>query len=131
MQEKVDNETLTVIESGLVVQYLLDSHPEKAAKILPAGKDAKSAFERYKINLLVDTWFNKVAPFMWKAMFANGTDEEDARIDELYEAIEKNIEPQLSKAVGSGPFVNGSQNLTLAEVSSSRLLCTEFMMYRY
>lgn len=112
---------VTVIESALVVQYVIDAFPHLSGHVLPAAKDAKSAYARYTINLLTDTWFNKVNSFTFKATLASGTDEAAAKADELFDAISTHIEPKLAKALGTsgtGPFVGGAERMTLFEVSS-------------
>ena len=88
--------------------------------MLPAAKDAKSAYARYTINLLIDTWFNKVNSLWFKAMLMSGTEEAAAKADELFDAINTHIEPMLKTALdqsGNGPFVGGSERMTLFEVS--------------
>lgn len=48
----------------------------------------------------------------------SGTDESEAKADELFEAIKKWIEPGLADALieGKGPFVGGAERMTLFEV---------------
>lgn len=113
------SEPVTVIESALVVQYLIDAFPHLAGHILPAAKDPKSAYDRYTINLLTDTWFNKVNSFWFKAWLMSGTDEAADKADELFDAIKTQIEPKLAASLGTsgtGPFVGGAERMTLFEV---------------
>lgn len=108
----------TIIESALVVQYLLDAFPDRSGHVIPAGKDPKSAYDRYVINLLIDTWFNKVNSVAFKAWLMTGTDEASEKADAIFEVIKTEFEPKLSAALveGKGPFVGGSDRLTLFEI---------------
>lgn len=113
------SEPVTIIESALVVHYLIDAFPQLSSHVLPAARDPKSAYDRYTINLLTDTWANKVGPTALKAQLMCGTEDEPAAADAVYEAIKTHIEPQLASALipDKGPFVGGSQRMTLFEVS--------------
>ncbi|KAJ9661544.1 hypothetical protein H2198_001924 [Neophaeococcomyces mojaviensis] len=108
----------TIIESGLVVQYLIDAFPHLSSHIMPQAKDPKSAFDRYTINLLVDTWMTKINPKWFSAMLMTGTDDAATKADELFEAIKSQFEPMLavSTTSGKGPFAGGSERLTLLEI---------------
>ncbi|KAK5950077.1 hypothetical protein OHC33_008792 [Knufia fluminis] len=110
---------VTVIESALVVQYLIDAFPHLSGHVLPAAKDAKSAYDRYTINLLTDIWFNKVNSFWFKALLMAGTDEAISKADELFNAMKTQFEPKLADALGktgSGPFIGGAERMTLFEI---------------
>jgi len=114
------SEPVTVIESALVVQYIIDAFPHLSSHVLPAAKDPKSAYDRYLINLLTDTWFNKVNSLWFKAYIMAGTDEVAEKADELFDAIKTHIEPKLATALGTsgtGPFIGGAERFTLFEVS--------------
>jgi len=110
---------VTVIESGLVVQYLIDAFPDLSSHIIPQAKDPKSAYDRYTINLLVDTWMNKINSKWFSTLLMTGTDEVAGKADELFEAIKTQFEPMLATSIssGKGPFAGGSERLTLLEVS--------------
>ena len=112
---------MTVIESALVVHYLIDSFPERSAYIFPSAGDPEAAYKRYQINLLLDTWSNKVGSLSFRAQLLSGTEGGATASVELFEAIKTHIEPQLAKLLveGKGPFVGGSERLTLFEVSSA------------
>lgn len=114
------SEPVTVIESGLVVQYFIDAFPELSGHIFPAGQDPVSAYKRYQTNLLLETWSSKVSGPSFKAQMASGTDDAPAQSDQLFEAIRTHIEPQLAAALvkGKGPFIGGSDRFTLFEVST-------------
>lgn len=80
--------------------------------------DPKSAYDRYTINLLTDTWFNKVNSFWFKAHVMAGTDEAAGKADELFDAIKTHIEPKLAEPLGKSgtrPFVGGAERFTLFE----------------
>ena len=119
------SEPVTVIESGLVVQYFIDAFPELSSHIFPAGKDPKSAYQRYQTNLLLDNWSSKVSGPSFKAQLMSGTDDAPALNDQLFEAIKTHIEPILAEALvkGKGPYIGGSDRFTLFEVSM-KLICT-------
>ena len=108
-----------MIESGLVVQYLIDAFPELSGHIVATGNDPASAYKRYQVNLLLETWSSKVAPASFKAQLNMGTDDAPGLNDQLFEAIKTHIEPQLANVLvkGQGPFVGGSDRFTLFEVS--------------
>lgn len=123
------SEPETVIESALVVHYLIDAFPHLSGHIYPAAKDPKSAYHRYTLNLLLDTWMNKVNSSLIRAQVMAGTDEVPTAADDPFEAIKTHIEPQLAKVTGhgKGPFFGGAERLTLFEVSLS---CTANQVFQ-
>ncbi|KAK5071628.1 hypothetical protein LTR64_004593 [Lithohypha guttulata] len=112
------SEPETVIESALVVHYLIDAFPYLSGHIYPVAKDPKSAYHRYTLNLLLDTWMNKVNSSLMRAQVMAGTDEVPTAADDPFEAIKTHIEPQLAKVTGhgKGPFFGGAERLTLFEI---------------
>jgi glutathione S-transferase len=102
-----DNEVLA--ESGLIVQFLVDSYP---SHLLKASSELGGAMERFRVGFFVDTYFNTAHPFFDKAVHSSGEEESTAAI-KYTDAIAQNIEPLLFNAA---PFFGGSSCLTLAEV---------------
>jgi len=110
----LDEEIIT--ESAVVSQFLADAFP---SHLLPASKESPtSALFRARVNFFNDTWSNKVAPFQFQVMRAQG-EEKDAKVEEWVKAVEKEIEPLLAHAK---PFFGGSEKLTLAEVLAAPFL---------
>ena len=100
-----------ILESGLVSQFLADSHP---SHLLPASDSSpKASLFRYRVNFFVDTYFSKVNTYMYAVMRANSDEEKEVKVKEWVRAIEKEIEPLLHDA---NPFFGGSKEMTLAEV---------------
>jgi glutathione S-transferase len=66
----------------------------------------------------VDTYFTKANTFYFKAFSAKTVEEAEGFAAEFVKGIVKEIEPLLEDA---RPFFGGSEKLTLAEVSHSRL----------
>jgi glutathione S-transferase len=100
-----------ILESGLVSQFLADSHP---SHLLPASDSSPTAsLFRYRVNFFVDTFFSKVNTYMYAALRANSEEEKQAKADDWVKAIEKEMEPLLHDA---NPFFGGSKKMTLAEV---------------
>ncbi|KPI38407.1 Glutathione S-transferase omega-1 [Cyphellophora attinorum] len=89
---KYNNQILT--ESSVVSRFLADAYP---SHLVPNTGDADAAFKRARINFFVDTWFDKINPFLVKDYLAK---------------LKKEIEPLLQDAA---PFFGGSGKITLAE----------------
>jgi glutathione S-transferase len=98
-----------LIESGLIAQFLVDTHP---SHLLKANSEPGGALQRYEIGFFVDTYFGKVAP-SWNAAVNASAEEKEAAATKFTDAVVKEIEPLLSDAA---PFFGGSSRLTLAEV---------------
>jgi glutathione S-transferase len=100
-----------ILESGLVSQFLADSHP---SHLLPASDSSPTAsLFRYRVNFFVDTYLSKVNTHMYGVIRAINEEEKQAKAEELVKAIEKEIEPLLHDA---NPFFGSSKEMTLAEV---------------
>lgn len=98
-------------ESGLIVQFLLDSH--HPTHLLKSSSEPDGALQRYNIGFFVDTYFSKVHTFFDKAIYSTLAEETTAAANEYIEAVVKDVEPILEDAA---PFFGGSSRLTLAEV---------------
>lgn len=99
-----------ITESAIVAQFLADARP---SHLLPASlHDPYSPLTRARIAFFTDTWNSKVQNHFYPILTAS-TEEKEAKAQELVKAIEKEIEPLLKNA---GPFFNGSDKYTLAEV---------------
>ena len=100
-----------ILESGLVSQFLADSHP---SHLLPASDNSPTAsLFRYRVNFFIDTYFSKINTYLYAAIRATSEDEKKSKAEEWVKAIEKEIEPLLHDA---NPFFGGSTEMTLAEV---------------
>jgi glutathione S-transferase len=102
-----DGKILT--ESGLITQFLVDSHPSHLVK---TSSEKGGALQRFDIGFFVDAYFSKVHPNVHPATVALG-EEKDALVAKYTAAIVKEIEPLLANAA---PFFGGSERITLAEV---------------
>jgi glutathione S-transferase len=101
----------TLLESGLISQFLADAHP---SHLLPANDSSPTApLFRYRVNFFVDTYFTKVNTYLYAIIRAANDEEKKTKADEWVKAIEKEIEPLLHDA---NPFFGGSKEMTLAEV---------------
>ena len=104
---KYGEEILT--ESGIVSQFLADSHP---SHLLPASNTANGALTRARIGFFVDTFFTKVNGKIFEGLLASDDSKKAAASAEVFSAIKKEIEPLLKNA---GPYFNGATKMTLAE----------------
>ncbi|KAI0164590.1 glutathione S-transferase domain-containing protein [Xylariaceae sp. FL1272] len=105
----VDGEIIT--ESAIVAGYLADAFP---SHLVSKSDDPKGALERAKIAFFVDTFMSKIhSPLMavYKASVKN--EDTTAGSQTVVDNAVKEIEPLLANA---GPFFNGSDKLTFAEV---------------
>ncbi|KAI9706133.1 MAG: hypothetical protein M1836_005539 [Candelina mexicana] len=106
----------TIIESGIIAQFLADSHP---SQLLPASHSSPtSALFRSRVSFFVDTWVSKVNPIWYGTIQADG-EEKDAKTETLVKTIEKEIEPLLQDAA---PFFGGNEKITLVEVQTGSLV---------
>ncbi|KAI0399714.1 glutathione S-transferase domain-containing protein [Xylaria palmicola] len=104
----VDGQILT--ESAVVSGYLADAFP---SHLLPASSDADGALTRARVAFFVDTFMTKVNGSTYPLITAKTDEERSAIIQKTVDAVVKEVEPLLATA---GPFFNGSEKLTLAEV---------------
>lgn len=96
-------------ESNIISQFLVDLRP---SHLLPASlADPSAPLRRAKIQFFIDTFMSKLGSQFRTLLLA---DNQDAKVDALLADVEKFIEPLLDSA---GPFVDGSKELTYAEVS--------------
>ena len=104
----------TLTESALIVSFLLDNQPKSA--ILPLPTDPDGPLARYRLNFLVDTYFTKVNPLMFKMVGAATPDIQTTHVNSILKIVSTEIQPLLANKTGPGPFFNGSTVLTYAEV---------------
>ncbi|OJJ00840.1 hypothetical protein ASPVEDRAFT_27550 [Aspergillus versicolor CBS 583.65] len=107
-------------ESGIVAQLLADAHP---SHLLPPSNTEAGAIKRAQIAFFADTFTSKLLPLVFGAHRASDADL-PAATEAIVEAIEKNnIEGLLYPAgSGSGPFFQGAEKLTQAEVLTGSFL---------
>lgn len=97
-------------ESNIISQFLVDLRP---SHLLPASlADPSAPLRRARIQFFIDTFMSKLGSQFRTLLLA---DNQDAKVDALLTDVEKFIEPLLDSA---GPFVDGSKELTYAEVST-------------
>jgi glutathione S-transferase len=103
---------LVIIESAIMAQFLADS--VASTHLTPRTGDAQGAFVRERISFFVETYFSKANVYYYRAIEAR-TDQDAEHLGKRYfDAIVKDVEPLLRTA---NPFFDGSDKLTMAEVS--------------
>jgi glutathione S-transferase len=118
----VDGEIIT--ESAIVAAYLADAFP---SHLEPASNDKNGALTRARIAFFVDTYMSKVNGSLYPLIMAKTDEERTTLREKVVDNLVKEVEPLLANA---GPFFNGSEKLTLAEVrmnhlpKSSTSICT-------
>ena len=65
------------------------------------------------MGFLVDTYFNRVNPLMFKLVGASSVALQQEKVDEMVTLVEKGIEPLLKDA---DPYFGGRKEMTLVEV---------------
>ncbi|KAI1266923.1 glutathione S-transferase domain-containing protein [Xylariaceae sp. FL1019] len=105
----VDGEIIA--ESAIVSAYLADAFP---SHLVPKSDDPKGALERAKIAFFVDTFMSKIhSPLMGVYKASAKNEDTTAASETVLSNAVKEVEPLLANA---GPFFDGSDKLTLAEV---------------
>lgn len=104
----VDDQIIT--ESAVVSAYLADAFP---SHLVPASSDANGPLVRARIAFFVDTFMSKVNSSLFPLIAAKTDEERSAIVEKTVGAVVKELEPLLANA---GPFFDGSDKLTLAEV---------------
>lgn len=104
-----------ITESGIVAQFIADAHP---SHLLPPSGPPENALYRARVSFFVDAFISKVLPSFFASIRSASEPERDAAAEQLVAAVVKEIEPLLASADGKGPFFDGSDKLTLAEVST-------------
>lgn len=108
-----DGHVLT--ESGLITQFLVDSHP---SHLLKSSSESGGALQRFNVTFFVETYFTKTRCFFNSAVLSRG-EEETIAANKYIDAIANHIEPLL---VDAAPFFGGSRRLTFAEVGVKTLV---------
>ena len=101
-----------ITESAVVTQFLADAHQ---SHLLPASTSEANALYRARVGFFVDAFISKVLPQIFAGQRAQEAGEKDAAAGELVAALAKEVEP-LFTWEGPGPYFEGSEKLTLAEV---------------
>lgn len=99
----------TLLESGLIVQFLVDTHP---GHVLQSSSCAGGPIYRYDIGFFIDTYFSKTHPFYDSALYSTGEEKVTAAMGYV-DGIVEHVEPLLWNAA---PFFGGSNKITMAEV---------------
>ena len=97
-------------ESGLISQFLVDSH---TSHLYPSTVGLDGAFQRFKIGYFVDTFFSKAHKSFDAIVFSPIAGAKASMAEEYISAVVKHVEPLLADAE---PFLGGSNRLTLGEV---------------
>ena len=90
-----DGHVLT--ESGLITQFLVDSHP---SHLLQSSTDSGGALQRFNIGFFVETYFTKAQHFSDIAVLSSG-DEETSSMKQCLDGIINHVEPLLADAAPS------------------------------
>ena len=98
-------------ESTLIVQFITELHPSHLSPTL--GTSSETAHFRYQMGFIVDTYFNKVNPLMFKLLGADTTEKQEQRVDEMVAVVKKEIEPLLKDVA---PYFGGRKKMTVVEV---------------
>ncbi|RDL35809.1 Thioredoxin-like protein [Venustampulla echinocandica] len=104
-----------ITESGIISQFLVDSHPSHLEK---TSSEPGGALQRANINFFVDTWFSKVNSLSYP-VFKLKAGEKEVEAGKIVDVIVKEIEPLLQDAA---PYFGGSEKLTLAEVQTGSFI---------
>ena len=104
----------TLIESGIIVQFLADLLP--ARRLAPPSNSPAGAMARARLNFFIDTWNIKVGSFMFSLFKAQTAAERESFSRDWVAAVRREIEPLLADAA---PYFGSSRRLTLAEVGPS------------
>lgn len=113
----LDYDGHVLIESGLITQFLVDSHP---SHLLKSSSDPGGALQRFNVAFFVDSYM-KAHSFFDTAVYSCDQEQEATATQKYIDAIVSNIEPLL---VDAAPFFGGSCRLTFAEVCVQRVYIT-------
>jgi glutathione S-transferase len=109
---KYNGEIIT--ESAVVSQFLADAHQ---SHLLPPSTGAANALFRARVNFFADTFITKALSAQFGIYRAQTEAEKDAVTEDLVNVLVKEMEPLFTWDTSKGPFFEGSERLTLAEVS--------------
>ncbi|TGO24034.1 hypothetical protein BPAE_0114g00290 [Botrytis paeoniae] len=112
-------------ESGVISQFLVDSHPSHLEK---TSREEGGALQRARYNFFIETYFSKVAPHIMKAGVAKSLEEREQAASNAIDAIAKEIEPLVQNAA---PFFGGSEKLTFVEVQVGSFLLRLLAFSKY
>jgi glutathione S-transferase len=101
-------------ESGIVTQFLADTYADSPKALEPASNTVAGALARAQIAFFVDAFVSKVVSNFYAGLRAKTDEEKNESADKLVAGVVKEVEPLLQNA---NPFFNGSETITLAEVS--------------
>ncbi|KAJ5805713.1 uncharacterized protein N7503_003315 [Penicillium pulvis] len=117
-----DGHVLT--ESGLITQFLVDSHP---SHLLKPSSEPGGALQRFSVTLFVDSYI-KAHGFFDTAVYSCDQEQKATAAQKYINAIVCDIEPLL---VDAAPFFGGSCRLTFAEVQTGSFLLRVFALPRH
>ncbi|OJJ99642.1 hypothetical protein ASPACDRAFT_1888324 [Aspergillus aculeatus ATCC 16872] len=115
-----------ILESAIIAQFLVDAYP---SHILPPSNTPEGALKRARTTFFVDTWANKVSS-LYNATLRSSDADRRASSDAFVAAVKKEIEPLIYPAhtAGQGPYFEGSEKLTFAEVLLGSFLLRLFSL---
>ena len=99
-----------VIESAIVCQFLCDVFP---SPLCPPADTVAGALGRARISFFTDAYWSKFHTVLFRLFEAASEAETEQIALDAVEGLVREVEPLL---VDAGPFLGGSEKLTLAEV---------------
>lgn len=114
-----------IIESAIVSSFLAAQYP---SHLLPSPSDPSAALKRARIDLFVDSFITKFQSPLFKLFTASTDDEINAVVTTALAAVVKEVEPKLANA---GPFFDGADKLTLAEVLTGSFVTRLFALAKH
>ncbi|OTB03820.1 hypothetical protein M426DRAFT_321318 [Hypoxylon sp. CI-4A] len=112
-------------ESAVISNFLANAFP---SHLLPVSNANGGALLRAKVEFFVDTFISKVNSNLHKAQFAKTDDEAEGYVKDYVDAVVKEVEPLLANA---GPFFNGSDKITQAEVLTGSFIIRLFTFSKH
>ncbi|KAJ5986361.1 hypothetical protein N7451_010726 [Penicillium sp. IBT 35674x] len=111
-------------ESGLITQFLVDSHP---SHLLKSSSEPGGALQRFNVAFFVDSYI-KAHGFFDTAVYSYDQEQTATAAQKYIDAVVSNIEPLL---VDAAPFFGGSCRLTFAEVQTGSFLLRVLALPRH
>lgn len=111
-------------ESGPIVDFLISLHPSHLSPIPPEPSSIalrpEFAFRHYQARILVDIYFTKINPLMFKLVGAATPDAAQEVVSSILNILKAEIEPLIQAHTSFNnpevPFYTKAGNLTLAEI---------------
>ncbi|KAF2994026.1 hypothetical protein E8E14_002263 [Neopestalotiopsis sp. 37M] len=114
-----------VIESAIVCQFLCDVFP---SPLCPPADTVAGALGRARISFFTDAYWSKFHTVLFRLFEAASEAETEQIALDAVEGLVREVEPLL---VDAGPFLGGSEKLTLAEVITGPFLIRAMALSRH